>query len=158
MNTVLKRAALALPLLATVTALTACGGEDEEQQYTHQFEGATIVHLEDSLQEMEELWLDGTDTQAEPAEVGDDAHCFYQVEKDPQGERRELHGQVICGPITPEGASEPIWEESDWFRTFDPGDGEGWSVYAETFRDADDPVVEEGFDPWRPDGKEPSGL
>ena len=94
---------------------------------------------------------------AKAAEVDDDARYYYLVESDPEGEGRELHGQVICGSYTPEGASEPVWDESEYFRTYNPGTG-GWAVLAESFSEADDPAVPEGFEPWRPDGKKPKGL
>lgn len=155
MHTIVKRAAVALPLAAFAAAtLAGCG----EKEYEYRWEGATITDMEASLEDMEARWREGTDTPAEPAEVDDDARCYYLAEADPEGERRQLDGHVICGPYTPEGESEPVWDASEYFRTYDPGKGEGWAVYAETFHRADDPVVTEGFEPWRPDGKKAKGL
>ena len=52
----------------------------------------------------------------------------------------------------------PVAVAAKMFLVSPPGKGEGWAVYAETFYRADDPVVTEGFEPWRPDGKKPKGL
>ena len=152
-TTVLRRAGLSLTLAASSLTLCACGGDPNEQEY--RFEGATIVHLQDSINEIDAAWQPGAE-QADPDLPGG-ARCFFQAEEDPDTERREIHPQLWCGPLT-SADGQTVWE-SGWLETGLAGEGGAYYVYTESFRTEEgQPEIQPGFELWRPDGEKPEGL